>query len=64
MNTDPSRAVYVGDHPVDAEAASRARVPFVGVLTGTSPAASFAAFAPVGIIETVAGLPAVLAKLP
>jgi len=63
LNTNPSRALYVGDHPVDAEAASRARVPFIGVLTGTSPAASFETFAPVGIIETVAGLPAVLANL-
>jgi len=63
LNTDPSHAVYVGDHPVDAEAASRARVPFIGVLMGASSAASFGAFAPVGIIENVAGLSALLANL-
>jgi len=34
--------LYVGDHPVDAEAASRAGVPFMAVLTGTSDVASFA----------------------
>jgi phosphoglycolate phosphatase len=34
-------AVYVGDHPVDKEAASRAGVRFVAVLTGSSTAAEF-----------------------
>ncbi len=36
--------LYVGDHPVDAEAASRAGVPFMAVLTGTSDVASFAPY--------------------
>ena len=34
--------LYVGDHPVDAAAASRAGIPFMAVLTGTSDVASFA----------------------
>jgi phosphoglycolate phosphatase-like HAD superfamily hydrolase len=34
--------LYVGDHPVDAEAASRVGVPFMAVLTGTSDVPSFA----------------------
>lgn len=44
-------AVYVGDHPVDAEAAARAGIPFVAVLTGVSPQSSFAA----GPVEAVIG---------
>jgi phosphoglycolate phosphatase len=37
------RALYVGDHPVDAEAAARAGLDFVAVLTGPSPRDAFAA---------------------
>ncbi len=36
--------LYVGDHPVDAQAASSAGVPFMAVLTGTSERASFAPY--------------------
>ncbi len=39
----PAQALYIGDHPVDAEAAERAGVPFVAVLTGTSQRHQFAA---------------------
>ena len=36
--------LYVGDHPVDAEAAGRAGIPFMAVLTDTSDATSFAPY--------------------
>ena len=36
--------LYVGGHPVDAEAASRVGVPFMAVLTGTSDVPSFAPY--------------------
>jgi phosphoglycolate phosphatase len=46
LDVHPSRAVYVGDHPVDAQAAASAEIPFIGVLTGATDAQSWAAFAP------------------
>jgi phosphoglycolate phosphatase len=52
--------VYVGDHPVDALAASRAGVPFVASLTGTSDRGSFAAAEPLGIIDELSELPGLL----
>jgi phosphoglycolate phosphatase len=60
LNMDPSRAVYVGDHSVDAQAAASAQIPFIGVLTGATDAEAWAAFAPLRIIASVTELPAVL----
>ena len=60
LNMHPSRAVYVGDHSVDAQAAASARIPFIGVLTGATDAEAWAAFAPLRIIASVTELPAVL----
>ena len=60
LDVHPSRAVYVGDHPVDAQAAASAQIPFIGVLTGATDAETWAAFAPLGIIASVTDLPAVL----
>ena len=56
LRADPSRAVYVGDHPVDAQAAARARIPFIGVLTGATDAEAWAALAPRRIIAGVTAL--------
>jgi phosphoglycolate phosphatase len=39
-----AEVLYIGDHPVDAQAASSAGVPFMAVLTGTSARASFAPY--------------------
>ena len=52
--------MYVGDHPVDAQAAASAAIPFIGVLTGATDAEAWAAFAPLRIIGSVTELPAVL----
>ena len=60
LDTPPPRALYVGDHRVDAEAAARAGIPFVGVMTGCADAETWAAFAPVGVIPSVCDLPHVL----
>ena len=60
LDVHPSRAVYVGDHPVDAQAAAAAQIPFVGVLTGATDAQAWAAFAPLRIIADVTELPAML----
>ena len=60
LDVHPSRAVYVGDHPVDAQAAADAQIPFVGVLTGTTDAQAWAVFTPLRIIGGVTELPAML----
>jgi phosphoglycolate phosphatase len=54
---DATQALYVGDSLADAEAAQRAAIDFVAVLTGTTTATDFAAFASVAILEDVAALP-------
>ena len=56
-------AVYVGDHVVDAEAAERASVPFVGVLTGTTKEDEFREFPHLGILRAVPQLPSFLDSL-
>jgi len=60
LQCSPDDAVYVGDHPVDAEAAVRAGVPFVAVLSGPSHRNAFAAFPVVAFLETFSALPACL----
>jgi len=44
LNLPAPAVLYIGDHPVDAEAASRAGLPFMAVLTGTSDVPSFAPY--------------------
>ncbi len=53
----PADLVYVGDHPVDADAACRAGMPFVAVLTGVSPREAFMSRAHVAVIEELSALP-------
>ena len=55
-----AEAVYVGDHVVDAEAAERAALPFVGVLTGTTTETEFRQFPHVRILPGVSELPTFL----
>ena len=52
--------LYVGDHPVDAEAASRVRVPFMAVLTETSDVPSFAPYPVHSFLANVSHLPSQL----
>lgn len=56
LDCDPAHALYIGDHPVDAEAADRAGVPFVAVLTGTSQRHHFTAKPSLGILDDLAAL--------
>jgi len=55
--------LYVGDHPVDAEAASRVGVPFMAVLTGTSDVPSFAPYPVHSFLANVSHLPRQLQML-
>lgn len=56
-------AVYVGDHVVDAQTASRAGVSFVGVLTGHSDAPSLLTHGALAVIPDLSSLPSVLHEL-
>jgi phosphoglycolate phosphatase len=59
----PPEALYCGDHPVDAQAAEAAEVPFVAVLSGPSLLAEFAGLPRVAVLDSVTEIPAWLAEL-
>ena len=63
LDVQPPNAIYVGDHPVDAQAAAAAQVPFIAVLTGVTDMQGWAPFAPRRIIESIAQLPRVLSDV-
>jgi phosphoglycolate phosphatase len=56
----PSDALYVGDTVIDAEAARRARIAFVAVLSGPTEREDFGAYDSLAMLESVAELPAFL----
>ena len=55
-----SGSLYVGDSPVDAETAKAAGVPFMAVLSGTTPGEEFKDSGAVGILDDLGQLPRVL----
>lgn len=61
LGVEAERALYVGDHRVDAEAASHAGIEFVAVLSGPSLRADFADRTVHAFLGSVADLPALLA---
>jgi phosphoglycolate phosphatase len=63
LDVGTDRALYVGDHPVDAEAATRAGVAFVAVLTGPSRRDEFSAHAVHEFLPSIAEVPRVLRAL-
>jgi phosphoglycolate phosphatase len=56
LGASPEGSLYVGDSLVDAEAAQRARVDFVAVLSGVTEAGEFDGYESLAIIQNVAGL--------
>ena len=52
--------VYVGDSAVDGETARRARVPFVAVLSGTTPRDVLQSYVPRAVIDNLGELPRLL----
>ena len=60
LGIESVQAVYVGDHPVDAEAAGRAGVRFIAVLTGTSRPADFTGHQVAGVMSSLSELPGTL----
>ncbi|ADB15739.1 HAD-superfamily hydrolase, subfamily IA, variant 1 [Pirellula staleyi DSM 6068] len=59
----PQEVVYVGDHPVDAQAARDAEIPFIAMLTGTSRASDFEPFPTHAQLHSLDDLPPILARL-
>lgn len=63
LDVGTDRALYVGDHPVDAEAATRAGVAFVAVLTGPSQRDEFGAHAVHEFLASIDEVPRALRSL-
>jgi phosphoglycolate phosphatase len=61
LQLDPAQALYVGDHPVDAQAAEAAGVPFAAVLSGVAREEEFAELSRLGVLASLAELPMWLA---
>jgi phosphoglycolate phosphatase len=57
LGVAPGHAAFVGDHLVDAEAASRAGIPFIGLLSGTTRESEFHAFPHLAVLPSVADVP-------
>ncbi len=62
LNITAQQAIYFGDHPVDAQAAEAAAVPFVVVLSGPSELAEFEGLPRLGVLSSVREIPAWLAR--
>lgn len=60
LGLESAQAVYVGDHPVDAEAAGRAGVRFIAVLTGASGIKDFTGHEVAAVVSSLSELPATL----
>ncbi len=63
LNVTAADSVYVGDHPVDAEAAQRAGVRFIAVLRGSSRVSDFAEYEAARILPSLEELPPVLDEM-
>lgn len=57
LRGDPSTALYVGDSVIDAEAAQRAGMAFVAVLTGVTERLAFDRYPVVAVLEDASELP-------
>ena len=57
------KLVYVGDSVTDADAAQRADMPFVGVMTGWATSDDFATYEPKAILDDLSSLPGRLRSL-
>jgi phosphoglycolate phosphatase len=60
LGAGTSSALYVGDTVIDAEAARRAGLPFVAVLTGATVREDFDSYSPLAMLASVAALPTFL----
>jgi phosphoglycolate phosphatase len=56
LGVHASRTLYVGDHPLDAEAARAAGAGFVAVLTGVSPPSVWETLPAIAVLDSLGGL--------
>lgn len=61
LEVEPHEAVYVGDHPVDAQAAAGANLDFIAVLTGVAIREDFGRFAVRQFLDSLEMLPRIVA---
>jgi phosphoglycolate phosphatase len=61
LEVAPHEAVYVGDHPVDAQAAAGANLDFIAVLTGVAGREAFESFAVSHFLDSLEMLPRIVA---
>lgn len=59
----PDEAIYCGDHPVDAQAAEAAAIPFIATLSGPSSIAEFEGYPCLAVLASVSELPGWLGAL-
>ena len=57
LDLTPQQVVYVGDHPVDAQAAQAAGIAFIAILTGASVESDFDKLPRRGLLTSLAQLP-------
>ncbi|MGB9404178.1 MAG: HAD-IA family hydrolase [Candidatus Acidiferrales bacterium] len=58
LGTSPAESLYIGDSVVDAEAASRAGISFIAVLSGVTPRSAFDSYAAAAVLNDASELPA------
>jgi phosphoglycolate phosphatase len=61
LRLEPEEALYVGDHPVDAQASAAALVPFVAMLSGVAEESEFDGLPRKGMLSRLEQLPRWLA---
>lgn len=62
LQLSPEEGLYFGDHPVDAQAAEAAEVPFVAVLSGPSNLTEFAGWPRRDVLSSVTEIPRLLSE--
>jgi phosphoglycolate phosphatase len=62
LAASPGESIYVGDHVIDAIAASEVGIPFIAVLSGVTPREAFKECKVHWILRDVSGLPALLQR--
>ena len=60
LGVDPKSAVYVGDHVIDAQAASKSGIPFIATLSGRNPRGEFEPLPHIAIVGSVRDVPRIL----
>ena len=60
LKLEPSDCIYIGDNIIDAQAAERARVDFIAVLTGVTSLEEFYKYPKIKVISSLSELRTVI----